>query len=121
MEVRKSHMTRPQKPIRALFLLGVAFLYACSSYQHERPKSVPSAAQWLGGADGGVWIKCLQQNASLLKCEIFDGDTGRILQSGTYLSHGSITQADLTAFDGRTLITNSEALTYRRGEGNGSR
>lgn len=47
------------RPIPVFLLLWLALLLAaCSSPDSTpgRPQSVPGAAMWIGGADGGAWV-----------------------------------------------------------------
>lgn len=105
-------MIRPKGTISFLLVICISLLLAAcgSSSGPARPKSVPIKAQWLGGSEGGVWIDCAQVDTNALDCKVFDSGRGTLLQRGKYVGRRPIMQADLVAFDGRTLLTRDEAL-----------
>ena len=77
-----------------------------------RPKGVPESAHWIGGADGGIWADCSQLDPNVLKCRVFSELKGDVLLNGTFRSKQRLRVSDLVAFDGNTLLTQYEALSY---------
>lgn len=63
-------------------------LCACQSPTLEpqhRPPSVPNDAIWVGGADGGAYVRCgidLARNVN--PCSVWNDHTGVLVESGDY-------------------------------------
>lgn len=95
-------------------LLCIAIIVAGCSASHspKRPPTVPLEASWIGGVDGGVWVSCDRATANILKCRVFSEDGGGVLQAGEYQSRQALKLSDLNAFNGRTLLTESEELSF---------
>lgn len=67
-----------------------------------RPAGVPSDALWVGGADGGAYVRCevdLARNVD--HCELWNDFTGDLAESGDYQIHGqarAATEQELKGF-----------------------
>jgi hypothetical protein len=56
-----------------------------------RPNSVPQAALWIGGPDGGAWIECRAiggQRSKRFFCSVYADVTGEILNKGAFHLQG---------------------------------
>ena len=69
----------------------------------------------MGGEDGGVWVDCDQVALNVVKCRVFSEDGSSVLQAGEYRSRQKLEPSDLAAFDGNTLLTRNEVLSYKPG------
>jgi hypothetical protein len=52
-----------------------------------RPASVPTAAVWAGGADGGAWLDCVavQRAHSRYRCTVYNDYGGSVWADGEYV------------------------------------
>lgn len=77
----------------SFFVIGclVAGLNLCACQESptlapkHRPPNVPSDAKWVGGADGGAYVRCgidLAQNVN--PCSVWNDNTGALVESGDY-------------------------------------
>lgn len=91
--------------VTALALIAVAFSYfylnpsaiqvgEITTEAPERPTSVPEDAFWVGGLDGGSFIRVTSESSdrNVIFAEIYNDDTGDIEYSGpmNYSGQGSI-------------------------------
>jgi hypothetical protein len=50
-----------------------------------RPSGVPSDARWVGGADGGAYVRCSVDAAhDVNPCSVWNDYTGKLVESGNY-------------------------------------
>lgn len=50
-----------------------------------RPPGVPSDAQWVGGADGGAYVRCtVDAKENVNPCSVWNDYTGTLIESGNY-------------------------------------
>ena len=50
-----------------------------------RPSGVPSEALWVGGADGGAYVRCTIDPArDVNPCSVWNDYTGALIESGNY-------------------------------------
>ena len=66
-----------------LVLACVSMMACYHSYPPARPSSVPAAAAWAGGLDGGGWVTCSSDSAEYNTCSIYDKE-GRTLGPARY-------------------------------------
>lgn len=97
----------------------ILFLFACEPTtdfkpQH-RPEQVPTAALWVGGADGGVYVD-ISRDAGNYSGTVYTDSTGDIWYSGNF-SYSGKTEFDVnaaasyTGWDGELLyLANGEYL-----------
>ncbi len=73
--------------MKSLLMMCVLFSGACghAGNKPKRNKNIPAAAQWYGGADGGVWM-VVDSSKVLFSYEIaiYNEDTGGLLKKGIY-------------------------------------
>ena len=97
----------------ALALITMA-ASACGSDEAQtptRPSSVPTAARWIGGVDGGDWIACQQRDQKSMSCQMFADVTGAIVDRGVFATrkeqkHAVGTNeffAEMSYFDGERI------------------
>ena len=54
-------------------VLACAWMTGCyREYPPPRPNSVPAAAAWAGGLDGGGWVTCSSNSVEYNVCTIWD-------------------------------------------------
>lgn len=76
--------------IRHATLLTVLYglLFGCGNSGVSNPPARPSAAPpdsiWVGGSDGGVWLKCIKKINNRLNCKTFSQVEGRIFTEADY-------------------------------------
>lgn len=67
--------------------------------RQHRPASVPRDAVWVGGADGGAYVRCyLDKAADADTCSIWNDYTGALTESGAYRlrdQHRAATEQEL--------------------------
>jgi hypothetical protein len=68
-----------------LFVLALAIIAGCST-QPSRPSTVPSDAFFVGGADGGVFLRCSRNssNTKTYQCSIYNDFSGEVLSEGIF-------------------------------------
>lgn len=70
------------------FLPIIFLVFACGKTDVEhappRPAGVPPDSVWVGGRDGGVWLKCLKKTNGRFNCQTFSQGDGRIFTEGEY-------------------------------------
>jgi len=74
-------MNTINKPILGGFLAAVLMLGCISkNTPPDMPHNVPSDAIWIGGNDGGVFLKCVKHENSpqTYSCKIYNDSTGEI-------------------------------------------
>lgn len=78
--------------LRSSVVVFALILLLCSCGEPappKRPPSVPSAAVWAGGPDGGSWILCevdLARNVN--RCSVYNENTGELETSGDFVLRG---------------------------------
>lgn len=70
-------------------ILPIIFMFfilsGCSVSDPERPPSVPEAAVWSGGLDGGNWFNCDSKlDSEYNSCTVYADVTGVVLETGRY-------------------------------------
>jgi hypothetical protein len=75
-------------------LVGLAIvlmlsLWGCNQAAPLRPKTrpvgIPSDAVWVGGADGGAYVRCTIDSArNVNPCSVWNDYTGDLIESGDY-------------------------------------
>jgi hypothetical protein len=73
--------------------LALAFLVLVASCNtgaqlrpEKRPGGVPLDATWVGGADGGAYVRCaFDKTNNVDKCAVWNAYTGNLIESGDYL------------------------------------
>src|ERR1700752_265509 len=87
-------------------VLACACMTACyRQYPPRKPSSVPDAAVWAGGMDGGGWVTCSSDSVEYNTCRIWD-EEGRTRGPARY-----------TLKDARRAVTAAELkFTYLTGE-----
>jgi hypothetical protein len=51
----------------------------------HRPKAVPQNANWVGGADGGAYVRCFpNEGQDVDECSVWNDNTGGLVESGKY-------------------------------------
>lgn len=70
-------------------LLMACLLAACDSGINppERLPSIPVEAVWVGGADGGAWIRC-KEDGVLNFCTVYNEHTGEVWADGRFVVKG---------------------------------
>ena len=70
-------------------LLVLVLLGACRRHTEapERPRSVPAQAVWVGGSDGGVWVRCFP-DGEIDRCVVYGDPGGAILLRGEFVVGG---------------------------------
>lgn len=93
---------------RGLFLL-LAITGACkdaSPATPPRPSSLPAAAVWAGGPDGGAWILCKpRREPAEFDCTVFH-ESGDVWARGRYRAKPADAASkglDFNAFDGEVI------------------
>lgn len=97
----------------------ILFLFACqpvtSSEPQQRPEPVPTAALWVGGVDGGVYVD-ISRNTDNYSGTVYTDNTGDIWYSGNFKYTGTAEfdvkdAASYTGWDGEMLyLANGEYL-----------
>ncbi|MCD6066235.1 MAG: hypothetical protein K0S33_1061 [Bacteroidetes bacterium] len=85
-----------------IVFLIVTLLYCCSSHTPIRPVGVDPSAKWIGGVDGGYWIKVIQViNDTCINLRVFNDYTGKIEADKVFSAKaGTI---ELTRFDEKSI------------------
>jgi hypothetical protein len=74
-------------------IAGFAYLSSWRADVPARPSKVPSGAHWLGGVDGGVWIKCVPSSSEkVIRCAVFQAEMGDILVEEDFFSEKPLPQ-----------------------------
>lgn len=92
----------------ALFLLGSVYFIMTNEdgVEAARPASVPPAARWVGGKDGGDWIDCKPISEEQTQCDIYSQEEGELIEKAVFL--GSINQeVEIDFYDGERIVTTS--------------
>jgi hypothetical protein len=92
-------MTTTKLPAAIAFSLLVAACGERGTNAPPRPASVPPAAVWAGGVDGGAWLDCreLPGAPGRYRCAAYDDYTGSVWAEGDYvlrLSRWNKTQSE---------------------------
>jgi hypothetical protein len=78
---------------KTLIAAGIVVLLACLSAcdrnaslkPKTRPLAVPSDAVWVGGADGGAYVRCAVDTVrNVNPCSVWNDYTGKLVESGDY-------------------------------------
>lgn len=80
----------------------------------HRPQNVPNDAVWVGGADGGAYVRCgIDPTQNVNPCSVWNDYTGMLIESGNYQlvkEHRAATQAEL-----HVTFPDFSGLIYLRG------
>src|SRR5215475_12468783 len=69
----------------ALILTAYGCGPATSMEPKTRPQGVPIDARWVGGADGGSYVRCSVDTArNVNPCSVWNDHTGQLIESGDY-------------------------------------
>jgi len=88
-------LIRTQLESRKSVLVGLASFvliscgWGCNQATRLKPKTrplrVPSDALWVGGADGGAYVRCTSDSArDVNPCSVWNDYTGDLIESGDY-------------------------------------
>jgi len=85
-----------------------------------RPQGVPTAALWVGGADGGAYVLCSVDTArNVNPCSVWNDYTGDLVESGNYRLRKEVraaTQSELRIsfpdFNGLIYLNGGLVLNY---------
>ena len=95
----------------ALLVLPKPSAVACNA--PARPSKVPKTAIWVGGCDGGSWIKIDRVESSRAKLSIFEDHEGKELKaswfafsSGCEVSGKAELEETFSVYDGEMVILN---------------
>lgn len=98
---------------------ALLLLFACqpvTSFEpQQRPEQVPTAALWVGGADGGVYVD-ISRDAGNYSGTVYTDSTGDIWYSGSFTYSGTAefdvkAAESYTGWDGEMLyLANGEQL-----------
>ena len=81
-------------------LVGLAYVVlgpAKGRAPKNRPVPVPIDAMWVGGADGGAYVRCRVDVAKNTDyCEVWNDSTGRLSEAGDYQVRGQARAATKT-------------------------
>ena len=80
----------------------------CTPQTPKRPVAAPREAVWVGGADGGAFVKCsVVQERTYRVCSIYDDHGGGLLAQGRFVvshEHGGALDGTLLGWDGSLLL-----------------
>ena len=101
-----------------VFVLAVGAFYlgfGNQDVQMAKPKNVPHSAQWVGGQDGGDWIRCKEStNSKRVECSMFSELTGELTETATFTRQNfnePISTVEFDFYDGDKIVTtNGEIL-----------
>jgi hypothetical protein len=94
-----------------------------------RPYGVPPDAVWVGGADGGAYVKCgIDRVVNVNRCEVWNESTGQLAEAGEYILRGharAATEDELRTisfpdFGGHIYLSNSMVLDRIRSAASGT-
>lgn len=103
--------------IVTLFFVAAWWLFSGPAKGKEpsvRPADVPLDAAWIGGADGGAYVRCSVDSArNADHCEVWNDNNGDLVESGYYQMRGqarAATEQELKTisfpdFDGHIELT----------------
>ena len=88
---------------------------------NHRPAGVPNDAMWVGGADGGAYVRCgIDTTRNVNPCSVWSDYTGQLVESGDYelvKKHRAATEAELHVtfpdFGGRIYLQGGLVLKRR--------
>ncbi len=89
-----------------ILIAGLSTLIIVSNNTQDtepiRPTSIPKDAVWVGGNDGGNWIKCIKVEDGIFKCHIFTEIEGIQISSDQYRLKNAmeITGLAYSSYDG---------------------
>ena len=93
--------------------LLLSLLLACHGdvQAPERPASVPPDAVWVGGSEGGAFLRLRASGLGEFQGEVFDEVTGRPMASGRFVLKGApldeVKAQDASGWDGRRILLRS--------------
>ncbi len=99
------------RPLLPCLLLGL--LLACHGdvQAPERPASVPPDAVWVGGSEGGAFLRLRPSGLGEFQGEIFDETSGKPLVTGRFVLKGApldeVKLQDASGWDGRRVLLRS--------------
>ncbi len=103
--------------VTSALTLGVAACKPVPAMPPPRPASVPAAAVWAGGPDGGAWIQCTPA-ARDFDCTIFH-DSGDVWTKGRFRAEPASAAGkglQYNAYDGELIhLLNGEQLVPASG------
>lgn len=71
-----------------VLIVGLRLMgFELSTYSPDRPPNIPEDTVWAGGADGGVWIRCLEiagSDPQKFTCDVFGENGSTWLSQGTF-------------------------------------
>lgn len=97
----------------AVLLFGMLLGTGCMgdpAKPRERPSGVPSAAAWVGGADGGVWILCeVSEEKEANYCTAYHENHGKVIAEGWFVLDDTreaavIDELAYSGFDGYEIL-----------------
>ena len=93
----------------ALILLAYFLGFEISEYPPTRPNNVPQNVQWVGGYDGGYWIKCNEvytDGKQVFSCEVYSEKGDCILANGIFKPYK-------IAWDSANKVAHYESIEQR--------
>lgn len=92
----RGHISRLMKIVFAVLvvvvLVGLGYVVlgpATGFAPKQRPVGVPLDAVWVGGADGGAYVRCAVDAArNVNHCEVWNDSTGNLSEHGDYQVRG---------------------------------
>jgi hypothetical protein len=102
-----------------LFLIWYLMGPAKPMVPKHRPNGVPANAVWVGGADGGAYVRCsIDRVINVDRCEVWNDSTGKLAEAGEYILRGharAATEDELRTvsfpdFDGHIYLSDNMVL-----------
>ena len=100
------------KVYQAAYISMVWLFFSCTGSQvPKRPDNIPAEAAWVGGDDGGVWMRITERKEPRsYRVKIFDQE-GALWKEGLYTweedckeINVNLKESDFNAFDGEKIL-----------------